>query len=48
MTDDPWHVGELPGDDGRTIRDQNGLTVDVKPTAAEAAAAVAQNNGEKD
>lgn len=24
---DLWHVGELPGDDGRMIRDENGLEI---------------------
>lgn len=41
---DPWHVGELPGDDGRTIRDQNGLTVSVETTAIAAAEKVAAHN----
>ncbi len=44
---DPWHVGELSGDDGRTIRDENGLTVKVCATAEQAAAEVAQHNGEE-
>jgi hypothetical protein len=36
MTVDVWHVGELTGDDGRTIRDENGLTVVVAETPTRA------------
>lgn len=43
-TPDIWHVGELPGDDGRTIRDENGLTVAVATTAAQAFAIVEAHN----
>lgn len=42
--EDPWHVGELPGDDGRTVRDENGLTVSVETTALAAAEKVAAHN----
>lgn len=27
FTPDLWHVGELPGDRGRIVRDENGLRV---------------------
>lgn len=48
MMRDPWHIGELPGDDGRTIRDQNGLTVRVAATEAKAHEIVdAHNASEK-
>lgn len=41
---DIWHVGELPGDDGRTIRDESGLTVNVATTAAQALEIVEAHN----
>lgn len=47
-SDDPWHIGELPGDDGRTIRDQNGLTVGIALDRAQARLLVDAHNGEAD
>ncbi len=45
---DIWHIGQLPGDEGGcTVRDQNGLTVGIWPTPAEAMAEVALNNAEQ-
>lgn len=43
--DDPWHVGELPGDGGLIIRDQNGLEVLRCSSPAEAAALIASLEG---
>lgn len=44
LTEDPWHIGELPGDDGRTIRDSNGLTVKVCVTPELAQVDVDEHN----
>lgn len=44
--EDPWHVGELPGDDGTVIRDENGLTVCTAPSAEAAHELVKQHNRE--
>lgn len=41
---DPWHVGELPGDRGMTVRDQNGLTVCRGRSAAETLRLVTRHN----
>jgi hypothetical protein len=44
---DPWHIGELPGDEDRcTIRDQNGLIVQRTATPEQACAMVDENNFE--
>lgn len=49
MTDrDPWHIGELPGDDGRTVRDQNGLKVLTATTAREARQRVLDHGDDPD
>ncbi|MEH0194600.1 hypothetical protein V7S57_02575 [Caulobacter sp. CCNWLY153] len=44
MQRDPWHVGQLPGDNGRVIRDQNGLFVAAAHTVADALRSVQQHN----
>lgn len=41
---DIWHIGVLPGDDGRTIRDENGLLVATGEDYALAAIAVFDHN----
>lgn len=47
MTDQPkdvWHLGDLPGDDQRVVRDQNGLTVKRYATTSAALRAIMANN----
>lgn len=41
---DPWHIGELPGDEGLVVRDENGLEVARYPTQAEALETVQANH----
>jgi hypothetical protein len=41
---DVWHLGELPGDDHRVVRDQNGLTVKRYATTSNALRAIVANN----
>lgn len=41
---DPWHVGELPGDGGLIVRDENGLAVMHCATAAAAIETVEIHN----
>lgn len=44
---DLWHVGEMRGDDGRVIRDENGLRVGEALTRADAKKIVETKNGER-
>jgi hypothetical protein len=41
---DPWHVGEMPGDGGLIVRDQNGLEVSRHEWATDALEAVREHN----
>jgi hypothetical protein len=43
---DPWHVGELPGDNGLIVRDQNGLLVCACLSIEAACDIAAEHNGD--
>ena len=45
---DPWHIGELPGDGGLIVRDQNGLEVSRHMSARDALEALRGHNGGED